>query len=389
MINLLCRIFIKNREDINDPHVRKAYGTLTGTVGIINNVFLFIIKFFAGIATGAISITADAFNNLSDAGSSIITLIGFTMAGKPADNDHPYGHGRIEYISGLIIAIIIIVMGLELLSSSIKKIIYPEEIEFSVISAVILIVSMAIKLWMTAYNKYLGKKLNSSVMLATAADSRNDFIATSAVFICLIISKYTNINIDGYTGALVALFVLWSGYQTAKETLQPLLGKAPDPEFLKALESRVLSHDGIKGVHDVIVHDYGPGRIIVSLHAEIPCDMNILKAHDIIDNTETDIKQNLGCEISIHMDPIATDDKRTNELKKLTLKVAKIVDERLDIHDFRITEGPMKTNLIFDVAAPFEFSLSDEKIINSIKNEMSKINPKYHIVIENVDRKSL
>lgn len=388
MINFLCNIFIKNNEDILNPTVRKEYGALTGILGILNNVFLFLIKFFAGIITGAISITADAFNNLSDAGSSIITLIGFRMAEKPADSDHPYGHGRIEYISGLIIAIIIIIMGIELLKSSINKIINPTPVDFSILTVIILVVSILVKIWMTHYNKKLGKKLDSSAMLATAADSLNDSIATTSVLICLIIGHFTNINIDGYAGSAVALFVLFSGYQTAKETLQPLLGEAPNADFVKQIEDTVLSYDDIRGIHDLIVHDYGPGRVMVSLHAEIPCDMDIIKAHDIIDAAEESIKQNMGCDICIHMDPIVTKDRKSKRLKQLAIKTVKSVDNSLDIHDFRVSDTDDNLTLTFDADAPYDLKLTDEEIENLILEKFENQQPDFNIKIEAVDRKN-
>lgn len=389
MINFLSKVFIKNRNDILNPQVRKAYGTLTGTVGIINNIFLFIIKFFAGVISGAISITADAFNNLSDAGSSIITLIGFRMAGKPADNDHPYGHGRIEYISGLIIAIIIIVMGIELLKSAIGKIINPEPVEFSILSVSILILSILVKLWMTVYNKNLGKKLSASAMLATAADSLNDCIATFVVLVCLFISYFTGLNIDGYAGAMVAIFVLWSGYQTAKETLQPLLGTPPDNETVERIKNIVMSQNNIEGIHDMIIHDYGPGRMIVSLHAEISNDIDIITAHDIIDNAEAEIKKQLNCEITIHMDPIATNDERTIQIKKCILNIIKQIDECLDIHDFRIYDKDNITNISFDVEAPFNLKFTNDELKEQILQKFRETNNDYNIVIEDIDRFSI
>lgn len=389
MINFLSKVFIKNRNDILNPQVRKAYGTLTGTVGIINNIFLFIIKFFAGVISGAISITADAFNNLSDAGSSIITLIGFRMAGKPADNDHPYGHGRIEYISGLIIAIIIIVMGIELLKSAIGKIINPEPVEFSILSVSILILSILVKLWMTVYNKNLGKKLSASAMLATAADSLNDCIATFVVLVCLFISYFTGLNIDGYAGAMVAIFVLWSGYQTARETLQPLLGTPPDNETVERIKNIVMSQNNIEGIHDMIIHDYGPGRMIVSLHAEISNDIDIITAHDIIDNAEAEIKKQLNCEITIHMDPIATNDERTIQIKKFILNIIKQIDECLDIHDFRIYDKDNITNISFDVEAPFNLKFTNDELKEQILQKFSETNNDYNIVIEDIDRFSI
>lgn len=386
MINLLAGFFIKDKEDILNPKVRKAYGALAGTIGICNNILLFIVKFIAGILTGAISITADAFNNLSDAGSSIVTLIGFHMAGKPADNNHPYGHGRIEYVSGLIISIIIIVMGLELLKSSIDKIIKPQPVEFSVLAIIILIISIMVKLWMTSYNYYLGKKLDASAMIATAADSRNDCIATGAVLLCIIIGHFTKLNIDGYTGGIVALFVLYSGYDTAKETLQPLLGKAPDSEFIKKLEERILKIDGIEGVHDIIVHDYGPGKIMVTLHAEIYNNLSVIEAHEIIDNAENDIKNNMGCNICIHMDPIATNDKRINKLKKITANAAAAVNKDIGIHDFRVVICDDETTIFFDVSAPFNLKMDDDEIRLKVISNLQQLSSKFNIVIEDVDR---
>lgn len=384
MTNLLLKLFIKNSEDILNPVIRKKYGTMTGLVGILCNILLFTIKFVAGIITSSISITADAFNNLSDAGSSIITLIGFRMAEKPADKDHPYGHGRIEYVSGLIIAIIIIVMGLELFKSSFDKIIDPAKIDFSYLSVGILIFSIIIKLWMSAFNRKLGKKLNASAMLATAQDSFNDCIATFVVLVSLIVGIYTGVNIDGYAGIFVALFVLFSGYQTAKETLQPLLGTAPDSEYVEKIKESAMSHKGIKGIHDLIIHDYGPGRTIVSLHAEIPRNLDLITAHDIIDKAESDIKNNLNCEISIHIDPIATDDQKTNELKEKSLEVIRTIDENMDIHDFRISNQGNKVKLVFDVEVPFHIKYNDDEIRNIIEEKLNTDN--YYAVIEDIDR---
>ncbi len=388
MTGLLVKLFVKNNEDILNPRVREAYGLLSGGVGIGCNIFLCIIKFIAGLLTSSISITADAFNNLSDAGSSIVTFIGFKLAGKPADNEHPYGHGRYEYISGLVIAAVIIVMGFELLKTSVEKIIHPEPVEFSIASVIILIISIGIKLWMNLFNRKLGKKLDSSPMLATAADSLNDCIATAVVLISLFVSHFANVNIDGIAGALVALFVLWAGWNAAKDTLEPLLGQAPDPAFVKGIEEQILSHKGIIGIHDMHVHDYGPGRVFVSLHAEIPCDMNVMEAHDVIDNAEAQIHEMFKCEISIHMDPIAVNDEKTNRLKKLVLDIIKPLDERLTIHDFRITDGPLRTNLIFDIVLPFDFKMTDSETTEYITSELKKLNEKYYAVIH-VDKASM
>lgn len=385
MTELLVKLFVKNSDDILDVRVRESYGTLSGTVGIVCNILLCIIKFFAGMITGAISITADAFNNLSDAGSSIVTLIGFRLASRPADNEHPYGHGRYEYITGLVIAAVIIVMGVELLKSSVDKILHPEAIDFSVVSIVILLISIGIKLWMCLFNKKLGKRLDASAMLATAADSLNDCIATSLVLVSLLIGHFANINIDGYAGVFVAGFVLWAGWNTAKDTIEPLLGQAPDPVFVKNIENAILAHQEIIGIHDMHVHDYGPGRVFVSLHAEIPCDMDVMKAHDVIDDAENEIKEQFKCEISIHMDPVAVNDEKTNTLKAMVKEIIAGLDERLTIHDFRITDGPLRTNLIFDTVVPFDFKMTDSEVVHYITDKIKERDKRFYAVI-NVDK---
>ena len=354
MTNLLTKLFIRNSDDINNPVVRKHYGTLAGAVGIFCNLLLFTIKILAGLLTGAISIVADAFNNLSDAGSSIVTLIGFRMAGKPADHDHPFGHGRIEYIAGLIVSALILLMGFELLKSSVEKILNPTPLESSNISILILIVSVCIKLWMGYFNRKIGKKLNATAMIATSADSFNDCVATTAVLIGFLVFKFANINLDGYMGVAVALFVMWAGYNTAKDTIEPLLGLAPDPEFVLNVKNCVLERKEILGIHDMHVHDYGPGRVYVSMHAEIPSDMDVLKAHDIIDSAEEEVSSKFKCEVSIHMDPIEVNNPLANELKLKLMEILNTIDPTLSFHDFRITNGPMRKNIIFDLLVPFD-----------------------------------
>jgi len=386
MTKLLLMIFVKDYNDVLNLKIRQKYGALSGGVGIFLNFALFLIKFFAGILTASISITADAFNNLSDAGSSIVTLIGFKMAGKPADNSHPYGHGRIEYITGLIIAFVIVIMGFELLKSSIEKIINPENINFTLLSVFILIISIAAKLWLAFFNKSLGKKIDSSAMLATSTDSLNDSISTTVVLLSLLFGYFTGINIDGYAGVAVALFVLYSGYETAKDTLQPILGRPPDPVFVKNIKDCILSNEKITGIHDMIVHDYGPGRIIVSLHAEIPCDMDLLEAHDIIDNAEDEVRKRFNCEISIHMDPIATNDKFVNTLKEKISYIILSIDDSLGIHDFRITKGPLKINIIFDIEVPFDFKYTDDEVVEIVTARIKSMNNKFYPVIH-VDKK--
>ncbi len=385
MTKLLIKLFIRDCDNIKEPEVRASYGMLSGVVGIICNVILFAFKFFAGIITGAVSVSADAFNNLSDAGSSIITFIGFKMAGKPADIDHPYGHGRIEYIAGLIVSMAIVVMGYELFTQSIDRIVNPQNTVFSVLSVAILIGSILIKMWMALFNRYMGKKLDSAAMLATSADSLSDCISTAVVLISLFISTFTGVNVDGIAGIIVAVFVFMAGFEAAKDTLQPLLGQPPEKEFVDALESLITENECIIGVHDLIVHNYGPGRVFASVHAEVPYKMNMLEAHDIIDLAEQKVKEKLGCELSIHMDPVVTDDDEINELRTLVKTVINDISSELKMHDFRVTKGPYITNLIFDVVAPFGYKLSDEELKNLISEKISEKDNKCRCVI-NIDK---
>ena len=382
MTSLLIRLFVKNSEDIRNPDVRKDYGTLSGGVGIVCNILLFVFKVITGIVSSSISVIADAFNNLSDAASSIITIIGFKLADKPADNEHPYGHGRYEYLSGLLIAFLIVMTAVELLKSSVDKIFSSSDVEFSAFSVIILLLSIGVKLWMAVFNKKIGRKLNASAMLATAADSLSDCIATGAVLISLIVGYIFKINIDGYTGVLVALFVFKAGFEAANDTLKPLLGQAPDPEFVKALEDSVLEDNKIKGIHDLHIHDYGPGRVVVSLHAEIPAEMNVMEAHDIIDSTEDKIKKKYKCDISIHMDPVETENERVNELKKTVGEIINEISPKLNFHDFRITQGPMRTNIIFDIEIPFGFEMKDSDVIKEISRRVKALDESYYVVIQ-------
>lgn len=386
MTKLLLKVFIKDYENISNPDVRKKYGALSGGIGIFINIILFAAKFFAGIFTASISVMADAFNNLSDAGSSIVTLVGFKMAGKPADNDHPYGHGRVEYITGLIISFIILIMGFELLKSSVQKIINPEDVHITVISFCILIASVLTKLWLCLFNRKLGRNINSSAMFAVAADSLNDSIATTVVLLSLLIKYFFGINIDGYAGTVVALFVLRSGYETAKETLQPLLGSSPDPEFVKEVKECILSNKKILGIHDMIVHDYGPGRTIISLHAEISCDIDVMDAHDIIDSAEEKVKNKFNCEITIHMDPVVINDEFVTELKEKVYNIISSVDKELDFHDFRVRKGIKRTKVIFDIEIPFGFKHTDMEIIEIISKKIIANDEKLYPIIH-VDKK--
>ena len=370
MINLLVKTFVKNSEDIDNPQVRQSYGVFAGIVGIICNVILFSFKFIAGIITGAVSISADAFNNLSDAGSSVITLIGFKMAGKSPDSEHPYGHGRVEYLSGLLVASIIIIMAIELFKSSVEKIMHPEVMEFSLLSVIILVGSILMKMWMALFNTRLGNKISSAAMKATATDSMSDCIATTVVLVSLFISSFSGYNIDGIAGVIVAVFVFLAGIDVANDTIQPLLGKPPEKEFVNEITSCILEDKRIMGIHDMIVHDYGPGRVFVTVHAEIPYEMDMLKAHDIIDMAEHKVSQKFHCGITIHMDPVVTDDASINELKNVSQQVIQNIDPQISMHDFRVVTGPHRTNLIFDIVIPFGYKIPDEVLKKKIRDDI-------------------
>lgn len=386
MTNILISLFIKDKDNIKHAKVRNAYGILGGVIGILCNVFLFAGKFFAGIITGAISITADAFNNLSDAASSIITLAGFYMAGKPADEDHPFGHGRMEYVSGLIVALAILLMGVELLKSSVSKILHPEPITFQMISIVILVVSILVKFWMALFNRKIGEKIQSETMKATATDSLNDCISTTAVLGGMLIFRFFGYNLDGFIGIFVACFVLWGGFEAVKDTMNPLLGETPDPELVKNIEEMVLRHKMVMGVHDMIVHDYGPGRRIVSLHAEVPANIDILEAHDMIDHIEMRLMQEYHCEATIHMDPVVTDDEETLKTKQRVEELIHTYDETLSIHDFRMVTGKTHTNVIFDMVIPYGKEYHVKQIVKDIREMIHREMPNQHFAVIKVDR---
>ncbi|MCI5623326.1 MULTISPECIES: cation diffusion facilitator family transporter [Anaerostipes] len=386
MTNLLISFFIKDKDNVKDAKVRNAYGVLGGIVGIGCNIMLFICKFFAGIITGAISITADAFNNLADAASSIITLIGFHMAGKPADEDHPFGHGRMEYISGLIVALAILMMGVELFKTAVSKIVNPEEITFQAVSIIILVLSILVKFWMSVFNNKIGDKIQSETMKATAMDSLNDCISTAAVLGGMLIFHFMGYNLDGYIGIFVACFVLWGGYGAVRDTLDPLLGETPDPELVENIEDMVMRHDMIIGIHDMIVHDYGPGRRIVSLHAEVPYNVDILEAHDLIDHVEMRLMQEYRCEATIHMDPVVTDDEETTKSKQLVETLIHNYDETLSIHDFRMVKGKTHTNVIFDMVIPYGENYQVNKIVKDVRQKIQQELPGNHFAVIKVDR---
>ncbi len=384
MVSLLIRLFVKNRENTSDPEVRRKYGEVCGFAGILLNVLLFAGKFIAGQLSGSIAIMADAFNNLSDAGSSVITLIGFRLAGRKPDPDHPFGHGRIEYISGLVVAAIIILMGFELVKSSVEKIINPQPVDASAIVLIILAASIVVKLYMSFYNRRYGKKINSSAMIATAADSLSDCISTVVVLVSALVARFAGIQIDGWCGLLVGIFVFIAGCKAINETISPLLGQPPEKEFVENIENIVLSYEQVSGVHDLVVHDYGPGRRMISLHAEVDAQEDILAIHDVIDNIEVRLRKELDCEAVIHMDPVVNNEE-TRALKEMVHGIVKGIDSVINMHDFRAVPGETHTNLIFDIVVPFKYSKSDEELRNTILAEVRKIRSDCNTVVQ-IDR---
>ena len=381
MISLLARLFLKP-EGRDETALRKGYGILCGAVGIGLNILLFAGKFFAGTIAGSIAITADAFNNLSDAGSSFVTLLGFQLAGQKPDSDHPFGHGRIEYLSGLAVSMLIILMGFELAKSSLDKILHPAPVDSSWLVIVILCVSICVKLYMAFYSRSLGKKLNAPAMLATAADSLSDSIATTAVLIATLVGRFSGLMIDGWCGILVAAFILWSGFNAAKDTVNPLLGTPPTHEFVEQIKELVMAHPAIIGIHDLIVHDYGPGRVMISLHAEVSASGNVLDLHDEIDNVESELREKLGCEAVIHMDPIVTDDGITEETRERVAALVHCIDDAINIHDFRMVAGPSHTNVIFDAVVHYGFRLTDSEVEEKIKTAGRTLDGNYFAVVK-------
>ncbi len=383
MITFLASLFIKDRRDYDSPAVRQAYGVLSGAVGIGLNILLFLGKWIAGTLSGSIAITADAFNNLSDAGSSIITLIGFRLSGQAPDPEHPFGHGRMEYISGLLVSVAILVMGFELIWSSFGKLRDPEPIESSALVFGILIASILVKVYMFYYNRSLSKKLDSAAMKATSVDSLSDTVATTLVLIATVISKYTGLIMDGWFGILVGIFIVYTGGSTLKETIDLLIGQPPKKEFIDEIREIVLGHSLVYGVHDLIVHDYGPGRRMISLHAEVAVDGDIQDIHEQIDHIEHELQEKLNCSATIHMDPIVTDDKEVLEMKEKVEEMVHSLDGSFSMHDFRMVKGPTRTNLIFDVEVPRKTSLTDNEIMNRLKEQIHGLpGSKYFAVIQ-------
>lgn len=387
MIGILARLLGLTRKEASgqgkEEGLRKSYGMLCGVVGICLNILLFAGKFIAGTISKSVSITADALNNLSDAGSSFVTMVGFHLAGTKPDPHHPFGHGRMEYVSGLVVSGAILIMAFELVKSSIDKIRHPGGAQYGTLALIILAVSIAVKLYMYLYNRSYGKKLASAAMQATAADSLSDACATTVVLIAAIVERIFTVHIDGWCGLLVGLFIFYAGIRAAKETLDPLLGQPPEPEFVAELENLVMQHEEVRGVHDLIVHDYGPGRRIVSLHAEVPAESDILLMHDAIDNIEAELRERLHCDAVIHMDPVVTTDETVLALKKKLQEIVLAVGQTLSLHDFRVVTGPTHTNLIFDVVIPYDFPESDEEVLERIRTQTrEQLGETYHCVIQ-------
>lgn len=381
MTELLVRLFIKNREDLQNEQVRTSYGKMAGWVGIFCNVLLFAGKMVIGLISGSVSVSADAINNLSDASSNIISLLGFKMGSKPADQDHPYGHARYEYLSGLLVSVLILVIGVELLRTGIQKVCNPEPVEFNLIMGIVLVASIAVKLWMAVFNRSIGRRIDSDTLIATAADSRNDVIATAAVLVAGLISQYTSLNLDGWMGIAVAIFILYSGVGLVKDTLDPLLGRAPDPILVERIRNKVLSYDGVLGTHDLMVHDYGPGRLFASVHVEMAAEEDPLKSHDIIDTIERDFLEEDRLNMVIHYDPIVTKDEQVGNLRRWLEVCVQEIDSRLSVHDLRMIPGQTQTKMIFDCVVPHEFRLTDEELKQELQNRVSEEYPGYVCMI--------
>ena len=381
MTKLLIRLFVKNYDDINDDKVRWNYGRLSSFVGIFSNILLFLVKFIIGSISNSIAITSDAFNNLSDCVSCVITLFGYHLASKPADKDHPFGHGRMEYIISIIISFLIFLVGIELLKSSFDKIINPEPVDFSLFILLIMVLTVLVKVWMFLFNRYLGNKINNSAMVATSKDSLNDCIATSVAILSLILSNYIDLPIDGIMGIFVSFFILYSGYGILKETLDDLLGKPADSEIVNKIHELIMADSHIIGIHDLIIHDYGPGKSIGSCHVEVNAHDSFIAVHDVVDQIEKRIQEELHIMMTLHMDPVDSDDELTNEYKQMILDIIKNIDESLSIHDFRIVSGPSHTNLIFDCVIPFDSKLTDSKVKQLIDDELAKKDKKFFTVI--------
>jgi len=385
MTDFIIKKFIRNYLDVKNSKVRESYGTAASIVGIIVNVALSMSKIIIGALFNSISVMADGVNNLSDAGSSVITLIGFKISGKPADAGHPFGHARIEYLTGLIMGIAILLVGVELIKSSFNKIVNPGATMYSTAMIIVLVISILVKFWLIRFYGKFAEKISSSTIKASSLDSRNDVVATSVLLVSVIISKASGIEIDGYMGILVALFILYSGIEILKDILNPLLGEMPDMEFITSIERKILSYEGILNIHDLVVHNYGPNKYFATVHAEVDAKEDILKSHDMIDNIERDIARDMHINLVVHLDPIITNDKEINLLRCKTGKLIRSIDERLTMHDFRVVRGETHTNLIFDVLIPFDYAIKSSELVEIIENKIQKEDKTYYAVVT-VDR---
>ena len=382
MTKLLLHLFVKDADNTESPKVRAAIGTLSGLVGIVCNVLLFAFKLLVGTLTGSVSITADAMNNLSDASGSIVTFIGFRVADKPADEHHPYGHARAEYLSGLGVAALILVIGLELVKTSVEKIIHPTPVTFTTVAAVVLLASIAVKFWMNLFNRSLAKRIDSTALMATAADSRNDCITTGAVLIAAVVEKLTNIPVDGWIGLAVALFILYSGLNLAKDTISPLLGEGADPELREKIVDYIVAQPKVLGYHDLMVHDYGPGQRFASLHVEMDCREDPLECHERIDDMERECLRSHNVHLVIHYDPVVIDNPELTALKDKVLCLLQTRDPRLSLHDFRMVPGKKHMNLVFDVALPRDMKDRGEELRSWVEDTLNAEGEMvYHVII--------
>ncbi len=380
LTSLLIRRFVKDRENVKDSRVRCAYGKLAGAAGLAANLLLFLLKLLAGAVSGSLAIMADAFNNLSDAGSSVVTLVGFKLSSAPPDKEHPFGHGRMEYLSTMAVAVLIMIAGFELANSAVEKILHPTPTAISWLPVAILAVSIGVKLWMALFYRRIGRIIDSEALKAACADSRNDVICTGVVLVSALICWITEVAVDGYVGAAVALFVIWSGFSIIREAVSPLLGQAPDPEMVEDIKKTVLAHEGIVGIHDLMIHSYGPGRCVISLHAEVPCREDLIRSHDRIDCIEKELMRKYDAVACIHMDPVDTEDERVEALRELVQAVTQDIDRRLALHDFRVVFGETHTNLIFDLVVPFDFKEPPQSLSGEIQRRVQVTDPRLFVV---------
>lgn len=387
MFDGIMKAFVRGYGKKDEPSVREKSGRVAGMVGIVTNLLLFAIKLAAGLLSGSVAVMADAVNNLTDSGSSIVMLVGFKLAGKPADEKHPFGHARIEYLSGVIVSFIVLFLGVELGMTSVEKIISPEAAEFNALTLTVLVASILIKLWQCFFYRSVGKTIHSDTVFATSSDSRNDVIATSVVLLGAVITQLTDLNLDGFLGLAVAAFIVVSGVKLIMETGNPLLGMAPDEGLVKTIYEKILSYEGIFGIHDLTVHNYGEGKCFASVHCEVPAERDILISHDIIDNIERDFQRDLGIHLVIHLDPVVTEDERTNKLRDQVRKLMHVVYPQASVHDFRVVWGVTHSNVVFDIAVPFSLKETDQQIKERVDQAVRTLDPDYRTVVT-VDRES-